>query len=409
MHPADLSIEDYTYELPDEQIARYPLEQRDASKLLVYQAGTIREEVFTDLPNELPSGALVVFNQTRVVNARLQFRKPTGGLIEIFCLEPHEQYGSIPAAMAQHGKVWWHCMVGGAAKWKPGVLLELNTSHFLMTAMLVERTTNDFIIELAWNNPELSFAEVLSEAGKIPLPPYLNREAEASDLNRYQTLFAAEEGSVAAPTASLHFTPEVMQAIAQKDIDTALLTLHVGAGTFKPVKSETIGGHHMHAEWLEVTDAAIQSILDHLPGTVVAAGTTAMRTLESLYWIGCKIMSNAYIDIKDLAISQWEPYERRVQTTATEALAALLQWMQQHNHPKIITKTGILIAPGYTFRVVSGLVTNFHQPQSTLLLLVAALIGDDWKKVYEYALAHQFRFLSYGDSSLLWKAGVGTR
>lgn len=324
------------------------------------------------------------------------------GLIEIFCLDPHAQYASIPEAMAQHHKVWWHCLVGGAAKWKPGVVLEAVGTSFRMTASVIERTATDFIIELAWNKEDLSFAEVLQEAGKIPLPPYLNRDAEESDLSTYQTLFAAEEGSVAAPTASLHFTPAVMDNLAAKGIDTALLTLHVGAGTFKPVKAEIIGEHQMHAEWLEVSAVAIQALIAHLPGPVIAAGTTALRTLESLYWMGCKALDQPNINMQALAVGQWEPYEHDRNISTAEALNALLEWMTRNGRNRVVTKTGILIAPGYQFRVVSGLVTNFHQPQSTLLLLVAALIGDDWKRVYDHALKNGFRFLSYGDSSLLW-------
>lgn len=406
MHPSTLRIEDYTYELPDERIARYPLQERDASKMLVYRHGEISSEAFAALPGLLPEGALLAFNQTRVVNARLLFKKPSGGVIEVFCLEPHSRYPDITTAMAQHGKVYWHCLVGGASKWKPGMVLELKANELTLSARVEERTTTDFIIELTWDDPDLSFSEVLKETGKIPLPPYLNRDAEESDTERYQTMFATEEGSVAAPTASLHFTPAILEALERRKIGTTLLTLHVGAGTFKPVKSETIGEHVMHEEWLEVSRNTITQLLGQEEKPVVAVGTTALRTLESLYWMGVKAISNAQLSMQELSVTQWEPYELPATASCPEALNALLQWMDANNRTSIVAKTQILIAPGYRFRVIKGLVTNFHQPKSTLLLLVAALIGNNWKKVYDHALHHDYRFLSYGDSSLLWAEHV---
>ena len=402
MHPGSLRIEDYTYELPDERIARYPLPDRDASKLLVYKDGAIGEQPFIALPGELPADSLLVFNETKVVNARLLFRKPTGGMIEIFCLEPHRKYPDITTAMAQHHEVWWNCLVGGAAKWKPGVILSLETPGFTLSARIVEREAADFTIALSWDNDALSFAEVLKTAGKIPLPPYLNRAAEDSDEVRYQTLFARQEGSVAAPTASLHFTPAVMAGLEGKGVDTALLTLHVGAGTFKQVKSETIGDHQMHEEWLEISTTTIRKLIANDGRNIIAVGTTALRTLESLYWMGLKTLAGTGIAMEDLAVQQWGPYEEKAETDTITALNGLLAWMERNERNTIVTRTRILIAPGYRFRLVKGLITNFHQPQSTLLLLVAALIGDDWRKVYSYALEHDFRFLSYGDSSLLW-------
>lgn len=405
MHPGQLRISDYSYSLPDERIARYPLPERDGSKLLIYRDGRITEDTFRHLPQAIPPGSLMLFNQTKVVHARLLFRKPSGGTIEVFCLEPHEVYPDVTTAMAQKGKVWWHCLIGGASKWKHGLVPELASAEppFTLHATIRERRMGSFVVELTWDHPELTFAEVLKAAGKVPLPPYLNREAEAADEDRYQTLFAKEEGSVAAPTASLHFTPELLQELAGRGVDTAMLTLHVGAGTFKPVKSETIAGHDMHAEWLEVSAAMVRTLLRQEGGPVIAVGTTAMRTLESLYWIGCKLVYDPCRDMDALAVSQWEPYEQHVDISATEALEALLRWLEEAGRESIITKTGILIAPGYKFRLVNGLVTNFHQPQSTLLLLVAAFIGEDWRQVYDYALGHDFRFLSYGDSSLLWR------
>lgn len=408
MHPGQLRISDYSYTLPDDRIARYPLVERDASRLLIYQDGQIKEDVFRSLPAAIPPGALMLFNQTKVVHARLLFRKPSGGTIEVFCLEPHEMYPDISSAMCQKGKVWWHCLIGGASKWKHGLVPELKAAEppFTLTATIIERRMGDFVVELCWDHPELTFAEVLKKAGKVPLPPYLHREAEAADVDRYQTLFAREEGSVAAPTASLHFTPELVQSLEEQGVETARLTLHVGAGTFRPVKSETIAGHDMHAEWLEVSDATIRALLRQEGGPVIAVGTTAMRTLESLYWIGCKLVYDPCRDMDALAVGQWEPYEQHVDISATEALEALLRWLEEAGRHSIITRTGILIAPGYRFRIVTGLVTNFHQPQSTLLLLVAAFIGDDWRRVYEYAMANDFRFLSYGDSSLLWRRQI---
>ena len=405
MHPRTLRIEDYTYELPDERIARYPLPERDASKLLVYKEGDITEQPFTQLADHIERGSLLAFNETRVVNARLLFQKPSGGAIEVFCLEPHKQYADITTAMMQHGKVFWHCMVGSAAKWKGGMILErkIESPSFTLSASIVERTATDFIIELFWDNGDLSFAEVLKAAGKIPLPPYLKRDAEASDTERYQTIFAKQEGSVAAPTASLHFTPTMLDRLAVRGVDTTMLTLHVGAGTFKPVKSETIGEHAMHEEWLEVSRDTIERLISQIGKPVIAVGTTALRTLESLYWLGVKMLRDEFIVQEDLVVGQWEPYEQAVDTIPVDALNALIKRMDDNGQSAISARTQILIAPGYTFRIVEGLVTNFHQPQSTLLLLVAALIGDDWKKVYGYAMEHDFRFLSYGDSSLLWR------
>ena len=407
MSPADprhVRMADYTYALPDERIAKHPLPKRDASKLLVYKDSRISEDTFASLSQHLPKGSLLVVNTTKVVHARLQFQKPTGGLIELFCLEPHNRYADITTAMVQQGKVLWQCLVGGAAKWKPGVALQLQHQDVIVTARMVSRNATDFTIEFDWMPEQLSFAEVLKIAGKVPLPPYLNREAEQGDELTYQTLFAREEGSVAAPTASLHFTPELMAGLEAWGVDKATVTLHVGAGTFKPVKSETPGGHDMHAEWIEVSRDAIKSLLAHMGAPIVAAGTTALRTLESLYWIGCKLTRNPGLSgIDSMAVGQWEAYEKDEDVSTEHSLTALLTWMEANGRDKIVTKTSILLGPGYKFRVVKGLITNFHQPGSTLLLLVAAFIGEDWRLVYEYALGHEFRFLSYGDGSLLWR------
>lgn len=402
MHPKDLRIEDFTYLLPDEHIAKYPLAERDASKLLIYGGGNISEDVYRNIAEHLPRESLMIFNQTKVVHARLLFKKDTGGVIEVFCLSPHEQYADVHTAMLQKGKVLWECMIGGASKWKHGLVLQLTNEEprFTLSASIAERLPGSYVVALEWDDEQLTFAEVLHFVGKVPLPPYLHREAEVTDETRYQTLYAKEEGSVAAPTAGLHFTPGIMQSIADKQINTGFVTLHVGAGTFKPVKAKTMAGHDMHAEWIDVTRGTIEQLIQ--PGRkIVAVGTTSLRTLESLYWIGNKIADQENIDFHDVAVHQWEPYEKQTGRTKEEALNALLAYMRVNGLEKLVTRTQILIAPGYTFRIVDGLVTNFHQPKSTLLLLIAAFIGDDWRKVYEYAMGHDFRFLSYGDGCLL--------
>jgi S-adenosylmethionine:tRNA ribosyltransferase-isomerase len=405
MHPKDLRIEDYTYPLPDERIAKYPLEARDASKLLIYKEGVLSEDNYRNIADHIPAGALMVFNQTKVVHARLLFKKSSGSIIEVFCLAPHEQYADIQTAMLQKGKVLWECLVGGAGKWKNGMVLQQahDDPKFTLSATIVERNPSAFILSLEWDNAQLTFAEVLHHVGKVPLPPYLHREAEAGDEARYQTLFAKEEGSVAAPTAGLHFTNDVLNSISAKAIDTAFVTLHVGAGTFKPVKSETMSGHDMHAEWIEVTTDTIKKLLSHLDKKIVAVGTTSLRTLESLYWIGNKIKNGNTPEFSGIAVAQWDPYEDSTAVSNADALRALYEYMTAHNLQKMVTRTQIMIAPGYTFRVVSGLVTNFHQPQSTLLLLVSAFIRGDWRKIYDFALSNDYRFLSYGDGCLLWK------
>ena len=405
MHPKYLRIEDYTYSLPDERVAKYPLAERDASKLLIYQNGAITEDIYRNIAAHIPSQTMMVFNQTKVVHARLLFKKPSGGVIEVFCLAPHAQYADIQTAMLQKKKVLWECLVGGASKWKHGMVLQLTneTPNFTLSAKITERNPAAYMLTLEWDNDSLTFAEVLQHAGKVPLPPYLRRDADADDELRYQTLFAKEEGSVAAPTAGLHFTNEVLQSIATKKIDTSFVTLHVGAGTFKPVKSATMEEHDMHAEWLEVRNETVQQLINNLDKNIVAVGTTSLRTLESLYWIGNKLSRREHIDLHGITVSQWEPYEEHPSVTTEESLKAIAAYMSVNNLDKLITRTQILIAPGYIFKVVNGLVTNFHQPQSTLLLLVAAFIGTDWRKVYEYALDNNYRFLSYGDGCLLWR------
>lgn len=401
MHPSKLRIEDYTYTLPDDRIAAYPLQERDASKLLIYDHGHITEDRYRNIAAHTPAGSLLVFNQTKVVNARLLFKKDTGGIIEIFCLEPHSQYPEIQTALLQKNKVWWNCMVGGASKWKHGMILSAthHSPNFTLHAAIAERRQGSFTIEFTWDT-DLAFAEVLHYLGKVPIPPYLHRESELSDETRYQTIYAKEEGSVAAPTAGLHFTDTVFRSLDEKNIDRAFVTLHVGAGTFKPVKSETMQEHDMHTEWIEADIPTLQKLLAH-KDNIIAVGTTSMRTLESLYWIGAKLLAGKSIDT-DVAVTQWEPYETETAATVAQAIQAIIDHLSANQLKRLITRTQILIAPGYTSKVVKGLVTNFHQPQSTLLLLVAAITNNKWRNIYDHALAHDYRFLSYGDGCLIW-------
>lgn len=401
-HPGSLRIEDFTYDLPDERIAKYPLQDRDTSKLLVYRSGDISEHVYKNIAEYISQSSLLVFNQTKVVNARLLFKKDTGSVIEVFCLEPHAQYADVQTAMLQKNKVWWECMIGGAGKWKDGMVLNIPHSDpdFTLNATIVERRQGAFTLELSWDG-DYTFAEVLHYTGKVPLPPYLNRQVDVKDEATYQTIYAKEEGSVAAPTAGLHFTEHIFQSLEQKQIDKTFVTLHVGAGTFKPVKTETIEEHDMHAEWIEVDVTTIDKLLQHVDTGIIAVGTTSLRTLESLYWIGAKLLQHIAPDMQGIAVKQWDPYELNTDISPQAALQALKDWMLQNNLTRLVTRTQILIAPGYMFRIIRGLVTNFHQPQSTLLLLVSALIGNDWRKVYDYAMQHDFRFLSYGDGCLL--------
>jgi S-adenosylmethionine:tRNA ribosyltransferase-isomerase len=405
--PKTLSIKDFTYFLPEERIAKYPLAERDASKLLIYNEEKIEEDNYRNIAVHIPSDALLVFNDTKVVEARLLFQKPTGGVVEIFCLEPHEQYSDITNAMLQQEKVLWHCLIGGASKWKHGQVLEkkinYNSKDLVLNARYIEKTGDSFIVELSWSDLSLSFAEVLHLFGAIPLPPYIKREVEISDAERYQTVYAHYEGSVAAPTAGLHFTETVFKKLKEKKIQKYFVTLHVGAGTFKPVKTEVMKDHEMHAEYFTVSRSLIQNLIDHLDKNIIAVGTTSLRTLESLYWLGVK--QSTINSQQSMEITQWEVYDDKEKIISTkEALEKLIQWMTAKNLDKLTAKTQIIIAPGYQFKIVNGLITNFHQPQSTLLLLVAALIKSDWKKVYEYALENNFRFLSYGDGSLLWRS-----
>ena len=419
-HPKDLSILDYTYSLPEERIAKYPLPERDASKLLVYKDGTITESVYRELASHLPADALLIFNNTKVVEARLLFTKSTGGNIELFCLEPHDQYADVTTAMLQKGKVLWKCLVGGAKKWKAESLVKEiyeGNKTVRLSATMMERLNDYFIIELSWDDASLTFAEILHIAGLIPLPPYLNRAADEADKATYQTIYAEHDGSVAAPTAGLHFTKRLFESLEAKGITHQFVTLHVGAGTFKPVKAATMQEHEMHAEFIDVSIDLIESLL--INNTIVPVGTTSFRTIESLYWMGVKVMSYELLVMSDKqsspvlgdgglnggwdgGLTQWDAYELPQDIKKEDALLALTNWMKANNRTRLITKTQLLVAPGYKLRIAKGLVTNFHQPQSTLLLLVAAIIGEDWRRVYDHALANDFRFLSYGDGCLFF-------
>lgn len=394
-----LRIADFTYHLPEEKIALVPLEKRDASRLLFYNRGHMENRAFTDLPSLVQPGSMLVFNNTRVIAARLMFKKPTGARIEIFCLEP--QGLPIEQALHAHGTVEWQCMIGGASKWKPGQVLShvfvLEDRQVHLTATYIRKEPDHFIIRFEWEPRQFDFSEVLREAGAVPLPPYIKRKPEELDEERYQTIFGIHEGSVAAPTASLHFTPAVLEKLAAKQVQQSFVTLHVGAGTFKPVKSETIGEHQMHGEVFTVNRQLIEDLVN--AENVIAVGTTSLRTLESLYWLGVQITHSP--PYNHLEVHQWDPYTSAPETSCEAALQNLLHHLTQTGKDELQCRTSLIIVPGYRFRIVDELITNFHQPQSTLLLLVAAFIGDDWKRVYDHALENNYRFLSYGDSSYL--------
>ena len=405
-NPKNIQIAAYNYNLPDERIAKYPLVERDLSKLLVYKAGEIEESTYRNLPSFLPNDSLLIFNNTKVVEARMLFHTFTGAVIELFYLEAVSEAIDSAMAMGCTGSIAIKCYVGNAKRWKHGPLkreVTWNGQTIEVTVSEKERVADYYHVTLSWTPIEVVFAEVLNAFGSIPLPPYLKRETEASDLERYQTVFAKELGSVAAPTAGLHFTENIVDELTRKGIDTTQVTLHVGAGTFKPVKSESIGEHEMHGEYLDVSVETIQKLIDALDTKkIVTVGTTSTRTIESLYWLGRKVFFQPEITQSQLVVGQWEPYETKELCSTKEALEALLSWLERKQLTSILSKTQIIIAPGYTFRIIHGLITNFHQPESTLLLLISALIGEDWKKVYDYALENDFRFLSYGDGSLLW-------
>lgn len=404
VRPQQLAIDAYDYPLPDERIAKFPLPQRDASQLLLYRAGEISHTVFRSLPDYLPTNSLLVRNNTRVVQARLIFFKETGARIELFCLEPSSP-SDYTVMFQQTGLCEWIGLIGNAKKWKEGVLtrsFELEGHHFVLKASRVSSQGMSHILRFEWDAP-ITFASLLEIAGELPIPPYLNREAQPSDKQTYQTVYAQIEGSVAAPTAGLHFTESVLTELHEKGTDWVDVTLHVGAGTFQPVKAAEMLDHEMHTESIAVERAAIQQLMSHT-GPVIAVGTTSVRTLESLYFLGKKIL--LHNDFADFHVDQWEPYEATDFNPPTrEALEALLDYMDRRAWSELHAVTQILIAPGYSFHVVNGMITNFHQPRSTLLLLIAAFVGNDWRRIYDDALQNDFRFLSYGDSSLLLPNG----
>ena len=403
--PGQISISDFTYHLPEEKIALFPSMERDTSRLLIYKNGLIAEDRYSNIADHITTGSLLVFNNSKVINARIRFKKSSGGLIEIFCLEPAESNNEYSTVMQKTGSSCWKCFVGGAAKWKEGNLQKkmiINGNEIVLTATLKGKLSDAYIIEFSWVPGHYSFAEIIEHAGDIPLPPYIKRNTDVNDANRYQTIYARHEGSVAAPTAGLHFSENVFKKLKEKNIEHELVTLHVGAGTFKPVKALTMQEHEMHAEWLDVRIGSIKKILEN-NATVIAVGTTSLRTIETLYWLGVKTFLNPESDKPDL--TQWEVYSPSLLNSnipVEKALQSLINWMEERNLQHIFTQTQLLITPGYKFRIAKALITNFHQPQSTLLLLVAAAIGDDWRKIYDYALNHDFRFLSYGDGNLLY-------
>lgn len=397
-----IKISDYNYPLPDERIAKFPLPVRDQSKLLVYRHGEVSETRFTSLPDYLEAGELMIFNNTKVIQARLHFRKETGALIEIFCLEPIQPNDYV-LNFQQTSHAAWLCMIGNLKKWKEGSLhKEMNVKgHTItLTATRGECRGTSHWVDFTWDNPEITFGDILEVFGELPIPPYLNRETQESDKETYQTVYSKIKGSVAAPTAGLHFTERVLQALRDKGVDLEEVTLHVGAGTFKPVKSEEIEGHEMHTEYISVNRQTIEKLIAH-GGKAIAVGTTSVRTLESLYYIGVTIASHPDAGQEELHVRQWQPYETHPTMTTVESLQQILDYMKRHELEALHTSTQIIIAPGYTYHIVQKMVTNFHQPQSTLLLLVSAFVKGDWRTIYDYALGHDFRFLSYGDSSLL--------
>lgn len=410
MNPRHIHISDYNYPLPDERIAKFPLAQRDHSKLLVFENGDISEDIFYNITGHLPKGALMVFNNTKVIQARMHFRKETGALIEVFLLEPAEPV-DYELMFQTNGNCAWHCLVGNLKKWKEGQLsrsFDVNGKTVTLSVERLHEERTSHWVEFRWDNPDVSFAEILDAAGELPIPPYLNRDTQESDKTTYQTVYSKIKGSVAAPTAGLHFTDKVLADIDAHGIDREELTLHVGAGTFKPVKSEEIEGHEMHTEYICVNKKTIDKLIAH-GGKAIAVGTTSVRTLESLYYMGVKLHDNPNLTEEQLHVGQWEPYDyaERLATEGTapldtiDALREISDYLDRNSRKALHSSTQIIIAPGFEYHIVDILVTNFHQPQSTLLLLVSAFVKGEWRRIYDYALAHDFRFLSYGDSCLI--------
>lgn len=398
-NPRNIKIEDYFYNLPDERIALHPLAKRDSCKLLVCsESGIVADTNFENIGRYLPENSMLVYNNTKVINARLKFKKSTGSVIEIFCLEP-DSPADYQMNFSSCEPVRWKCLVGNSKRWKSGSLflpLTINSKQVTLAATRIRKEGADSIIEFTWEGPTVSFSDIIEKAGEIPIPPYLNRKTEESDFDDYQTVYSHVDGSVAAPTAGLHFTEELLDALSRQGIERRQVTLHVGAGTFQPVKSESIGEHPMHAEFIDVDKSLIRELAE-TNRPIVAVGTTTVRTLESLYHIGCQMATGIWHDELD----QWYPYStKHPRLSRREALLSIVDYLDKSNSADLVTTTRIIIAPGYSYRVVSDLITNFHQPGSTLLLLVAAIVGDKWQEIYEYALDHGYRFLSYGDACL---------
>ena len=400
-----ISMDDFAYDLPDEKIAKYPLSERDQSKLLVWKNGQIQDEQFRNLSEFLPSESLLIFNNTKVIRARLHFQKETGARIEIFCLDPHEP-SDYQISFQTTKSCIWKCMIGNQKKWKGEPLrktIRIDGTEIDLCAEQTDPEKNKSLIRFSWNNPDFEFSRIIEQAGSLPIPPYLNRETELSDLERYQTVYSKIKGSVAAPTAGLHFTEKVIGHLEKDGHELAELTLHVGAGTFQPVKSETISDHEMHSEHLYISRDFLNQLIQH-SGKKIAVGTTSVRTLESLYWLGVQAHENPEINTKDLKVSQWEAYQKQTSLiSANDALLSLLNMLNRNQIDYLSASTQIIIAPGYQFMIVDGIITNFHQPKSTLLLLISAFLGENWRKIYDHALANNYRFLSYGDSNLYLK------
>lgn len=395
----NIKISDFNYDLPESKIAKYPLPERDTSKLLVWRNGSVKETSFANCSEYLPDNAQLIFNNTRVIHARLFFWKETGSKIEIFCLEPVEPH-DYQVAFQEKKQVVWKCFVGNSKKWKSGILsreIEISGKKIILQAEKIAQFENTFHIKFSWDKP-LSFAEIIEHTGVLPIPPYLNRETDETDEETYQTIYAKIDGSVAAPTAGLHFTDSVLSDLKTKNISTKEITLHVGAGTFQPVKSETIDGHTMHSEVVIIPKNIIEAFIKH-QGKTIAVGTTSVRSLESLYWLGLQIENNSF-NPGYSEVLQWEPYENEAKISSPKAFQNIVDYLDETGQDVIQFSTQIIILPGYDFKVINGMFTNFHQPQSTLLLLIAAFLGNKWKKVYDYAIANNFRFLSYGDSNL---------
>lgn len=406
MHPKKISIKDYTYDLPKDRIAVYPANPRDCSKLLIYKEGEIKEDIYRNMVEYLPDNSVLIFNNTRVIKSRILFRRKTGALIELFCLEPYCEFIDYAHFFAQRQSAVWKCFVGNASKWKEKYLtksLKIGAFNIELRAELIKRISGAYVVKLEWTPGDFTLAEVIEASGLTPLPPYIKREVNTEDVRDYQTVYSKHEGSVAAPTAGLHFTENMMEDFTSHHIDCLFTTLHVGAGTFKPVSSDKMEGHLMHAEWMHIELGFLKKILEHIDNKIISVGTTATRTLESLYWMGNKIINCGELTIERLKVSQWEPYENHKQHSVKAAIKALILYLENKNMTELGIETEIIIAPGYTYKIIQGLITNFHQPQSTLLLLVAALLGENWKEIYKYALENNFRFLSYGDGSLLLK------